>query len=101
MLSSHHAKIISALRQSKNGLIYEQVASFIKLDKHQVGRRLNELEKMQIVYKPGEKRLTSTNRSAYVYKLVENGEKSAEPEKAMQGESIADYSRKLVQRELF
>jgi predicted transcriptional regulator len=101
MLTNHHSKIIEALRLSKNGLMYEQIAAQVKLDKHQVGRRISELESMQIIYKPGEKRNTSTGRSAYVYKLVQNGEVSAQPEKAMKGESVSDISRKLIQKSLF
>lgn len=56
MINSHHSKIISALKLAKNGLIYEQIAAQLKLDKHQVGRRVSELERMQVIYKTGEKR---------------------------------------------
>jgi predicted transcriptional regulator len=101
MLVNHHGKIISALKSAKNGLMYEQIAAQIKMDKHQVGRRLSELERIGVVYKPGEKRNTSTNRQAFVYKLVENGEVSAQPERMMKGESVSDISRKLIQPELF
>lgn len=103
MMDKHYGKIISALKLAKNGLIYEQIAAQIKLDKHQVGRRTSELERMQVIYKTGEKRNTSTNRPAFVYKLVENGEQSAEPERMMKGESIADISRKInsIQPTLF
>src|SRR6185437_3168790 len=97
MLVNHHSKIISTLKSAKNGLIYEQIAAQLKLDKHQIGRRLSELERMQVVYKTGEKRLTSTNRNAFVYKIVENGEVSAEPERMMKGESVSDISKKLTQ----
>lgn len=101
MLTTHHSKIIEALRLSKKGLMYEQIAAQIKMDKHQVGRRLSELEAMQIIYKPGEKRLTSTSRSAYVYRLVENGEVSTKPEKILPGLSVSDLAKPLIQRNLF
>jgi len=101
MLVNHHSKIISALKSAKNGLMYEQIAAQIKMDKHQVGRRISELERENVIYKTGEKRLTSTNRNAFVYKIVENGEVSAEPERMMKGESVSDISKKLIQPTLF
>lgn len=103
MLAEHHKTILIALKVLGNGN-YEQIATAVAMEKHQVGRRLKELEVMQLIYKTGEKRLTSTNRSAYVYKLVQNGEVSAQPEKLMEGETVADISRKMLtplQRTLF
>lgn len=95
MLSAHHAKIILALRRTKNGLMYEQIAAQVQLDKHQVGRRLSELESMQIIYKPGEKRKTASNREAFVYKLTAEGEAYIIPDKLLPGKSVSEYSKEI------
>lgn len=69
MLFNHHKKIILALTQLGSGM-YEDIAIKTGLESHSVGRRLSELERMNVIYKPGEKKKTSTGRNAYVYKLV-------------------------------
>lgn len=69
MLSKHYGKIIQALRDIESG-IYEEIADKTGLERHKVARRLSELERLSVIYKPGEKKPTSTGRSAFVYKLV-------------------------------
>lgn len=97
MRKKHHEKILDALGNSKKGLMYEQIAAQIRMDKHQVGRRLNELEKKKLIYKTGEKILTSSRRNACVYKVTTNGEKNAQPEKLMPGKTVSDFSKDIKQ----
>jgi len=95
-LAKDYSDIVFALKCLKEGS-YEQISKVLGwVDMGKCSRRLKELQSMQVIYKPGNKILTSRNRFAYVYKLVENGEKSVEPEKVMKGETVADISRKLV-----
>lgn len=70
MIDSHHEKIKEAL-----GVLgvanYEVIAAKCGLERHAVGRRLSEMEALQIVYKPGTKSKTKTNREAFNYCLTE------------------------------
>lgn len=100
MLTNHHKNILIALNKLKSGN-YEQIADAVSMERHQIGRRLSEMERMGIIYKPGEKRVTSTGRNAFVYKLVENGEKSVEMEKALPGLSVGELAKPLIQKSLF
>lgn len=100
MLTNHHKCILVALNVLKSGT-YEQIAEAVAMEKHQIGRRISEMERMGIIYKPGEKRLTSTGRNAFVYKIVENGEKSVEMEKSLPGLSVGDLAKPLIQKSLF
>lgn len=100
MLTNHYGKILSCLKSIGKGT-YEEISSHTGLEKHRVGRRVSELERMGVIYKPGEKRLTSSNRYAFVYKLVENGEISAQPEKILPGPSVGELARPLIQKSLF
>jgi predicted transcriptional regulator len=68
MLSEHYKKILMGLIKLKTAT-YEEIASMITLDKSQVGRRLNELERMEIVFKPGLKKPTRSGRAAFVYQI--------------------------------
>lgn len=100
MLTNHHKCILVALNVLKSGT-YEQIAEAVAMEKHQVGRRISEMERIGIIYKPGEKRLTSTGRNAFVYKIVENGEKSVEMEKSLPGLSVGELAKPLIQKSLF
>ncbi len=68
MRMEHHKKIISALEKLK-AANYEVIAAQIKLDKHQVGRRMSELERMGLVHNTKIQTTTSTGRKAYAYSL--------------------------------
>lgn len=100
MLTNHHKCILVALKVMGSGT-FEQIAVAVAMEKHQIGRRVSELERMGVIYKPGEKCLTSSNRYAFVYKLVENGEVSAQPEKILSGPSVGELARPLIQKSLF
>jgi hypothetical protein len=70
LISSHQEKIKEAL-----GVLgvanYEVIAAKCGLERHAVGRRLSEMEALQIVYKPGTKSKTKTGRDSYNYCLTE------------------------------
>ena len=69
ILADHYCKILTALDLLGTG-IYEEIATQVGFtDKNQVSRRLAELERMELVYKTGEKGLTKSNRQAFKYKI--------------------------------
>ena len=79
LLSEHHKKIIEALTILKKATA-EEIAEHIGWDdKNRSARRMSELEREQIVYKPGEKRKTKYGRNAYVYELVKKSESKPNP----------------------
>ncbi len=69
MREKHHSKILKALNELKKAT-YEEISIKLGMDKHQVGRRLCELQRDQLVYKPGTQKNTSTGRKAFEYALV-------------------------------
>ena len=69
MRMQHHKKITDALRELKIAT-YEKISEYAKMERHQVGRRLNELEKMGVVYKPGLQLATKSGRMAFCYALT-------------------------------
>lgn len=99
MIEPHHAKILEAIKILGNP-IYEEIAIHLKMDKHQVGRRLKEMELKELVYKPGATKPTSSNRQAYCYSICDG----TQPKKQKQfkgykkGEKTSsDYSKELIQ----
>ncbi len=97
MIAGHHGKIIAAL-QKLGTASYEQLSDYTGLEKHKIGRRLSELERMEVVYKPGSKSPTKSGRMAMNYCLVGTGAKTeAELNTYKKGEkSSTDYSRDLL-----
>jgi predicted transcriptional regulator len=95
MRSGHWSKIIKALKIL--GLSTgEEIATHLGMDKHQIGRRMIELEGLQIVYKPGSKKNTSSGRAAYQYCLTGTSQPKTEAvEKSLKGKSVADYSKDI------
>lgn len=100
-LSNHHAKILASLAQIKTGSA-EQISTHSNLSYWQITKRLSELVKKELIYNTGLKVPTRTGRSAYTYALCNPG--SVPPkttEKAMPGETVADFSKKILQQKLF
>lgn len=98
MISPHHQKIISALSVLGKA-IYEKIAAHLEMDRHQIGRRLSELEGKGIVYKPGTKAPTKTGRMAYEYCLTEDGQqlKVDEGNVYKQGtKTSTDFSKEII-----
>lgn len=79
MRKKHHGKIILALKEIGSGN-YEQIADFLGMDRHQVGRRLKELETEMIVWKPGLKSNTKSGRQAFIYQLTGQSQPKVEKE---------------------
>jgi len=96
MLADHYVKILNALSVLGTA-IYEDIAKNIGWeDKNRVSRRLSELEGMQLVYKTGEKKSTSSNRKANVYARIEDNK--LEVEKIPTKTSAVDFSSLLINK---
>jgi len=98
MLAEHYQRILGALNRLKLA-IYEEIAIECGFpDKNQVSRRLKELEGLELVYKPGTKKATSTGRMAYQYAL--RSETTVIPEKEIHYRegitTAADFASELI-----
>ena len=102
ILEVHH-RIMDALRILGNGT-FEDIARQAKLEPQRVWRRLSELLKVDIVYRPGTKKPLRSGRNGFIWALTKPGEPTAPvTERVMKGKTIADYSKKLIpaQQQLF
>src|ERR1700739_5067134 len=96
-VAEHHAKILAALSEIQRGSS-EQISQHSTLSYWQVTKRMNELEKKNLIYNTKDKVPTTRGRSAFVYALVKPGETpKVNTEKVMPGESVSDFSKKLIQ----
>lgn len=70
-----YEKILSALRKIKVGGIYTEIATVAGMRPDQVGRRISEMEGLQMVFRTGQARSTPSKRKAAVIQLMAEYEK--------------------------
>lgn len=103
MLNTHHSQIIKALKSLGSG-IYEEIADYLGWkDKNRASRRLLEMEKLEIVWKPGAKKPTKSGRSAYVYQLRGDTQPKTDAEfnQFKKNEKAStDYAKELINKKV-
>jgi len=104
MIANHKQQILQALKILKQGT-GEQIASRAKLNYWQIQRRLSELEKDELIFKPGHKLPTKTGRLSYVWQLKNPDQvQITKVEKILSGKTVSDFSKAISnfkQPELF
>ena len=95
-----HQKIIWALGQITEGS-YEDLASALRLPKERIWKRLSELLKAGLIYRPGNTKVLSSGRKGFTWRLVEkDGQNQKVTESSLPGKSVSDYSKKIIQMSL-
>lgn len=101
-LRAIYRKIVEALKVMGEGSS-QQISAYLTLDDEVVRKRLSELQKMGILYKPGHRVPTKKGCTAYVWQICKAGAKTELQNKLMPGPSVQDYSRTIqdIQKHLF
>lgn len=68
-LNDTYKRILSSLAALGEGT-FEDIAAHAKLDKSRVWKRMSELERMELVYRPGTKKLLKSGRSGFTWSLT-------------------------------
>jgi len=94
-LAEIYQKILWGLGQIGEGT-FEEISIAIRVPKERVWKRMNELLKANLVYRPGNKKLLASGRLGYTWRLVKENE-STEPvtEQTQIGPTISEYSRNI------
>lgn len=97
-LNEHYSRIISSLQELKTATA-EKIGEHSGMEHLQVTRRISELERKGIVWRPGGKIPTKTGRMAMLIQLTsEINILVPSNEKAIKkGKSVAEYSRNIQQ----
>lgn len=98
MKNSHWGKIIKALKSLGSGT-YEELANHVGMERHQIGRRLKEMELDELIYKSGLKRPTKSGRSAFVYYLCNSSQPKTEREVnySKKQTTATDHANKIIE----
>lgn len=95
-LNDTYKQIVYALNQIGEGT-FEDIASFLKVDKTKIWKRMSELARMEIVYRPGNKRVLKSGRNGFTWMLCGKGvNKTTTENKKQQGKSITDHTRTIT-----
>jgi hypothetical protein len=96
-LKGDYKKIIDALKVLKLAT-YEQISDYQNCrEPNVISRRLAEMERLELIYKPGSKGTTKRNRQAFHYALIgTNPEIGLLPERFPSGSSAADIACSLI-----
>lgn len=95
-LSDTYKKIILALTELGSGT-FEDIAKKMKVDKSVVWKRLSELERANVLYRPGTKKTLKSGRSGYVWMILSLDEVSSivEEAKLKSTQTIQEHSRNI------
>ena len=93
-----YTKIIEALKVLGTAST-EQIADYTTLPHAKIHKRVSEMERLEMIYRPGNRVPTKAGRSAHVWCLRNNQPKveTEKSQKQLKGQkSIAEYSRSIT-----
>lgn len=95
-LSESYRKILYSLSQLGEATT-EECAAYLRIEHSKLWKRYSELAKMNLIYRPGNKKLLRSGRNGFTWRLTSNAiPTTMAAEKALRGPAIVDYSRKLI-----
>jgi predicted transcriptional regulator len=90
-----YSKIIDALKVLGMAST-EQIALHLTLEHAKVNKRVSEMEKLEMIYRPGTRVPTKSGRTAYQWCLRNNQPITNKSEKALPGKGISDFSKEIL-----
>lgn len=95
-LRDSYKQIVLALSELGSGT-FEDIAKKMKVDKSVVWKRLSELERANILYRPGTKKTLKSGRSGFVWMILslDNISSLIEDAKLKSTQTIQDHSRNI------
>jgi hypothetical protein len=92
-----YRRILEALRLIKEGHM-EDIAAACKVKPEKVWKRLSEMKRMGLIYRPGNRKVLTSGCTGYTWRLVEDEPTAPVTERSLPGKTVADYSKKLIQQ---
>lgn len=94
-LTDIYKKILGVLAVIGEGT-FEDIAAQLRVDKSRVWKRMSELERMELVYRPGNKRVLKSGRQGYTWMLTNGATpKTTKTEQMLKGKGIEAHTRRI------
>lgn len=79
-----------------------EIATALKVPHDKIWKRVSEMAAKELIFRPGNKRLMPGGKLGYTWKLTNPGESAAPvTEKSLAGPTVSDFSKKILQQQLF
>lgn len=99
-LRETYRQILYALDNLGSGT-FEDIAAFLKVSPQKIWKRLSELGKMELIYRPGEKKLLKSGKQGYTWMKgspSKTDTQAAESNPYRKGQPAStDFSKQLIQ----
>jgi predicted transcriptional regulator len=90
-----HQKILTAIDVIGSGS-YQDIAQQMCIEESKVWKRLNEMEKLELIYRPGTKKVLKSGRQGYIwFRTTKSMPKTEAENKKYTGPAIVEYSRRI------
>ena len=90
-------RAVGALKEAN----FEAVANFLMVKPEKIWKRMSEVERAGAIYKPGNTVITKNGSKSYTYRLVGDEPITPVTERVMKGKTVSDFSKKILQQQLF
>lgn len=95
-LRAIYSVILGSLKVLKEATT-EQISDMTGVEHSRIWKRVSELERLGLIYRPGGKTLTKSGRNAYLWARTDDISEKAKPiEKSPKGKSIASYTKDIL-----
>ena len=90
-----YQKIIEALKVLGTAST-EKIAEYTTIPHPRIHKRVSEMERLEMIFRPGNRVATKSGRTAFVWCLCNQPKVQKTSEKALSGKSVSDYSKALI-----
>lgn len=97
-LNEIYRLIIGALNVLGKGT-FEDIAAYLKKDSSKIWKRMSELERMMVVFRPGTKKLLKSGRNGYEWMLTNSSTQKTETEHVFRkgDKSAVTYANEIIE----
>lgn len=92
-----YKKILTAL-QGAGLATYEEVAILLNEKPERIWKRLPEMLKLGLVHRPGERKVMSSGRQGFVWKIGSGIDVTKQRKKVMKGPTVSDFSKAILKQ---
>lgn len=97
-LRQTYKDILFALSQLGEATTWE-IAQALRVPHEKIWKRFKELRDMELIYRPGNKRIMPGGKPGFTHKLTTPGTPSLPvTEKALPGKGVNDYAKQIIQQ---
>lgn len=90
-----YVKIVEALKVIGPST-YEQLAAYMNEKPERVWKRLSEAGRLNLIHRPGERRVMASGRQGFVWAVGAPSEPARKRERAMKGKTVAQFAKEIL-----